>query len=57
MYIYISYCVFQKNDGVPVHLKGGPVDKFLFGITVALCAIGTVASLHTLYVLSYPKKA
>jgi hypothetical protein len=51
------YCVFQKKDGVPVYLKGGPVDKVLFGITLALCVYGTAASLQMLYVLSYPKKA
>lgn len=50
-------CVFQKNDGVPIHLKGGPVDKVLYGITLALCAVGTVLSLQTLFVMAYPKKA
>ncbi|KDR19493.1 cytochrome c oxidase subunit 7A1, mitochondrial-like [Zootermopsis nevadensis] len=49
--------LFQKNDGVPIHLKGGPVDKVLYGITLALCAVGTVLSLQTLFVMAYPKKA
>nr|AGM32612.1 cytochrome c oxidase subunit VIIa [Coptotermes formosanus] len=49
--------LFQRNDGLPIHVKGGPVDKVLFGITMALCVIGTAYSLQTLYVLSYPKKA
>lgn len=49
--------LFQKKDGVPLYLKGGPVDKVLFGITVALCVLGTALSIQTFYVLSYPKKA
>jgi hypothetical protein len=57
LHIVIPFCVFQKKDGVPVYLKGGPLDKVLFGITVALCVIGTAASIQTLYVMSYPKKA
>jgi hypothetical protein len=57
VFINISSCVLQKDDGVPVHIKGGPVDKFLFGITLALCAVGTIASFHTLYVMAYPKRA
>lgn len=49
--------LFQKKDGVLVHFKGGPVDKALYGLTLALCGVGLIYSLQTLYVLSYPKKA
>jgi hypothetical protein len=56
-FLYSCLCMFQRNDGLPVHFKGGPVDKVLFGITMALCVVGTALSLQTLYVLSYPKKA
>ncbi|XP_069704504.1 cytochrome c oxidase subunit 7A1, mitochondrial-like [Periplaneta americana] len=48
--------LFQKKDGLPVHIKGGPMDRALFGLTFALCGIGMIFSVHTLYVLSYPKK-
>jgi hypothetical protein len=49
--------VFQRIDDLPVHLKGGPIDKVLFGVTMALCGIGIAYSLQTLYVMSFPKKA
>jgi len=49
--------LFQRIDDLPVHIKGGPVDKVLFGVTMALCVIGIGYSLQTLYVMSFPKKA
>jgi len=55
--ILLYFCVFQRIDDLPVHMKGGPIDKVLFGITMALCVIGTAYSLQTLYVMSFPKKA
>ncbi|XP_047002061.1 cytochrome c oxidase subunit 7A-related protein, mitochondrial-like [Schistocerca americana] len=47
---------FQKRDGVPVHLKGGPMDRALFGLTVALCAIGLFESFRFYYIMSTPRK-
>jgi hypothetical protein len=55
--ILLYFCVFQKIDDLPVHIKGGPVDKVLFGVTLALCVIGIGYSLQTVYVMSVPKKA
>jgi cytochrome c oxidase subunit 7a len=49
--------LFQKIDDLPVHFKGGSVDKVLFGVTMAFCVIGIAYSLQTLYVMSFPKKA
>ncbi|KAK7791619.1 hypothetical protein R5R35_014690 [Gryllus longicercus] len=48
---------FQLADGVPVHLKGGPLDKVLFTITVGLCLVGLGLSANMFYGMSYPKKA
>ncbi|XP_044732974.1 cytochrome c oxidase subunit 7A, mitochondrial-like isoform X2 [Chrysoperla carnea] len=47
---------FQRKDGLPVFLKGGPVDKVLFGLTMSLCAVGVALSFKVYYDLSYPKK-
>jgi len=49
--------LFQRIDDLPVHIKGGPIDKVLFGVTMALCVVGIGYSLQTLYVMSVPKKA
>uniref|UniRef100_A0A1Q3FK15 Putative cytochrome c oxidase subunit viia n=1 Tax=Culex tarsalis TaxID=7177 RepID=A0A1Q3FK15_CULTA len=46
---------FQKPDGKPVFLKGGPVDNVLFGITSVLCLVGIAGMGKLIYDLSYPK--
>jgi hypothetical protein len=56
-YIHLYFCVFQRIDDLPIHIKGGPIDKVLFGVTMALCVVGIAYSLQTLYVMSVPKKA
>ncbi|KAF4520602.1 hypothetical protein B566_EDAN006013 [Ephemera danica] len=48
--------LFQRADGVPIHLKGGPFDRILFGTTMALCGVGILLTLNFLYGMSYPKK-
>ncbi|XP_067009831.1 cytochrome c oxidase subunit 7A2, mitochondrial [Anabrus simplex] len=47
---------FQRNDGVLVHLKGGPVDKILYGATLGLTVVAIGMCLHLVYDLSFPKK-
>ncbi|KAG5670087.1 hypothetical protein PVAND_000371 [Polypedilum vanderplanki] len=49
---------FQKNDGLPVHLKGGPLDKVLYGITVVACIYGLGQFGKLIYDLGFapPKK-
>ncbi|KAJ6649887.1 Glutathione hydrolase-like YwrD proenzyme [Pseudolycoriella hygida] len=34
-----NYEKFQAKNGIPVFLKGGPMDKVLFGITVGACGL------------------
>lgn len=48
---------FQVDDGRLVHLKGGVVDRLLYQLTLAFCALGLGLSGKVLYELSYPKKA
>uniref|UniRef100_A0A182JFI8 Cytochrome c oxidase subunit viia n=2 Tax=Anopheles atroparvus TaxID=41427 RepID=A0A182JFI8_ANOAO len=47
---------FQKPDGKPVFLKGGPMDNALFGLTIALSLVGLAGIGKLFYELSYPKK-
>ncbi|EAT40535.1 AAEL007752-PA [Aedes aegypti] len=47
---------FQKPDGKPVHLKGGPVDQVLFMTTSVLCVVGLLGIGKLIYELSYPKQ-
>lgn len=58
LYIFfmIFYFFWQKQDNIPIHLKGGPVDKVLFGSTLVLCAVGLAGCLQFFYRMSFPKK-
>ncbi|XP_072546497.1 cytochrome c oxidase subunit 7A2a [Salminus brasiliensis] len=47
---------FQDDNGIPVHLKGGFKDVFLYKITMALTVAGTGAVLFELYNAAMPKK-
>jgi len=48
---------FQVDNNLPIHLKGGPGDKMLFGATVAICGIGLLGCFKFYYDMSFPKKA
>ncbi|XP_073822398.1 cytochrome c oxidase subunit 7A-like 2 [Musca autumnalis] len=48
---------FQAKNTLPVFLKGGPVDKALFGLTVGLCGVGLLGILHMVYSLGFAKKS
>lgn len=47
---------FQKPDGVPIHLKGGPMDKGLYFVTLGLCLVGVIGCMHTVYKFGFPQK-
>jgi hypothetical protein len=47
---------FQKNDGLPVFLKGEAFDKILFVTTMGLAGLGVVSSFGFIYVYANPKK-
>ncbi|KAJ1103818.1 hypothetical protein NDU88_001239 [Pleurodeles waltl] len=47
--------LFQKPDGLPVHLKGGYADKLLYRITMALALGGTLYTLVALYLAAQPQ--
>ncbi|NWV30375.1 CX7A2 oxidase, partial [Origma solitaria] len=48
--------LFQEDNGLPVHLKGGAKDALLYRTTVGLTVFGTVYALYYLLVSSMPKK-
>ncbi|XP_066976209.1 cytochrome c oxidase subunit 7A-related protein, mitochondrial-like isoform X2 [Macrobrachium rosenbergii] len=47
--------MFQVNNSLPVHIKGGPFDKILYGVTAFVCAVGLIECFRVYYVLSYPQ--
>ncbi|XP_067136593.1 cytochrome c oxidase subunit 7A1, mitochondrial-like [Centruroides vittatus] len=47
---------YAIDDGVPMYLKGGAIDRVLYGATLTLCAVGTVYCFYTIYELAQPKK-
>ncbi|XP_026752202.1 uncharacterized protein LOC113512502 [Galleria mellonella] len=48
--------LFQREDDVPVHLKGGPLDSLLYRLTLGLCIVGLAGIFHTVYGHAFPKK-
>ncbi|OXB65489.1 hypothetical protein ASZ78_014840 [Callipepla squamata] len=47
--------LFQKADGLPIHLKRGVPDKLLYRTTMALTIGGTIYCLVALYMASQPR--
>nr|XP_056712287.1 cytochrome c oxidase subunit 7A2, mitochondrial [Euleptes europaea] len=48
--------LFQEDNGLPVHLKGGIVDALLYRTTMTLSVFGTVYVLYELFMAAMPKK-
>ncbi|CAI9161707.1 unnamed protein product [Rangifer tarandus platyrhynchus] len=48
--------LFQEDNGLPVHLKGGATDNILYRVTMTLCLGGTLYSLYCLGWASFPHK-
>lgn len=48
--------LFQKSDGLPVHLKRGVPDRLLYRTTMALTVGGAIYCLIALYMAAQPKK-
>ncbi|KAM9317360.1 cytochrome c oxidase subunit 7A2-like, mitochondrial [Gastrophryne carolinensis] len=48
--------LFQKPDGIPVHLKRGYTDRLLYRTTMALTIGGTIYCLVAIYMAAQPKK-
>ncbi|GCB68677.1 hypothetical protein scyTo_0010437 [Scyliorhinus torazame] len=48
--------IFQKPDGLPVHLKRGVPDRLLYRTTMALTIGGAIYCLVALFMAAQPKK-
>ncbi|KAM6933413.1 cytochrome c oxidase subunit 7A1, mitochondrial [Xenentodon cancila] len=48
--------LFQEDNGLPVHIKGGTSDVLLYRVTMTLTIAGTGYSLYWLLVASMPQK-
>uniref|UniRef100_A0A8C9BWY0 Cytochrome c oxidase subunit 7A2, mitochondrial n=2 Tax=Phocoenidae TaxID=9740 RepID=A0A8C9BWY0_PHOSS len=48
--------LFQEDNGIPVHLKGGIADALLYRATMILTVGGTAYGMYQLAVASFPKK-
>ncbi|XP_078099090.1 cytochrome c oxidase subunit 7A2-like, mitochondrial [Sander vitreus] len=47
--------LFQRSDGVPVHLKGGVLDRLLYRSTMGLTVGGALYCLVALYIATQPR--
>ncbi|NWW76918.1 COX7R oxidase, partial [Climacteris rufus] len=47
--------IFQRSDGLPVHLKRGVPDTMLYRTTMALSIGGTIYCLIALFIASQPR--
>uniref|UniRef100_A0A4W3IIV4 Cytochrome c oxidase subunit 7A2, mitochondrial n=1 Tax=Callorhinchus milii TaxID=7868 RepID=A0A4W3IIV4_CALMI len=48
--------IFQEDNGLPVHLKGGVTDALLYRLTMGLTVVGTGYVLYELFNAAMPKK-
>ncbi|XP_032882063.1 cytochrome c oxidase subunit 7A2, mitochondrial isoform X2 [Amblyraja radiata] len=48
--------IFQADNGLPIHLKGGVSDAILYRLTMALTVGGTIYVLYKLFDIALPSK-
>ncbi|KAG1936320.1 cytochrome c oxidase subunit 7A2, mitochondrial [Pimephales promelas] len=48
--------LFQEDNGVPIHLKGGVTDGLLYRVTMALTVFGCGYVVYSLVDAAIPKK-
>ncbi|TRZ04360.1 hypothetical protein DNTS_015172 [Danionella cerebrum] len=48
--------LFQEDNDVPIHLKGGIVDELLYRLTMGLAIFGTIYMGYVMYGVANPKK-
>ncbi|KAK3516920.1 hypothetical protein QTP70_028216 [Hemibagrus guttatus] len=48
--------LFQENNGIPVHLKGGAGDAILYRTTMGLTILGTAFVIYELVKAALPHK-
>ncbi|XP_054474640.1 cytochrome c oxidase subunit 7A2, mitochondrial [Anoplopoma fimbria] len=48
--------LFQEDNGLPIHLKGGTADAVLYRTTMALTILGAGYVVYELVTAAFPKK-
>ncbi|CAN9507344.1 unnamed protein product [Ophioblennius macclurei] len=48
--------LFQEDNGMPVHLKGGTADALLYRMTMSLTVLGTGYVVYELVKAAFPQK-
>ncbi|XP_053301099.1 cytochrome c oxidase subunit 7A2, mitochondrial [Pleuronectes platessa] len=48
--------IFQEDNGLPIHLKGGTSDALLYRATMTLTVLGTGLVLYELWKAAVPQK-
>ncbi|XP_037607387.1 cytochrome c oxidase subunit 7A2, mitochondrial [Sebastes umbrosus] len=48
--------MFQEDNGMPIHLKGGSVDALLYRTTMALTILGAGYVVYELVKAAFPQK-
>ncbi|KAM9356010.1 cytochrome c oxidase subunit 7A2b [Pholidichthys leucotaenia] len=48
--------LFQEDNGVPIHLKGGTSDAVLYRVTMILTVMGAGYALYELVRVAFPDK-
>ncbi|XP_039981776.1 cytochrome c oxidase subunit 7A2, mitochondrial [Xiphias gladius] len=48
--------LFQEDNGLPVHLKGGAADALLYRATMTLTVFGTGYVVYELWKAAFPQK-
>ncbi|XP_060113538.1 cytochrome c oxidase subunit 7A2, mitochondrial [Heteronotia binoei] len=48
--------LFQEDNGLPVHLKGGMSDALLYRFTMALAVFGSALAVFELFRAAMPRK-
>ncbi|GCB74990.1 hypothetical protein scyTo_0018936 [Scyliorhinus torazame] len=48
--------IFQADNGMPVHLKGGVMDALLYRLTMSLTVAGAAYVIYELVTIALPKK-
>ncbi|XP_074541248.1 cytochrome c oxidase subunit 7A2, mitochondrial-like [Halichoeres trimaculatus] len=48
--------LFQEDNGMPIHLKGGTLDALLYRTTMVLTVLGTGYVVYELFNAAFPQK-
>ncbi|XP_041035305.1 cytochrome c oxidase subunit 7A2, mitochondrial [Carcharodon carcharias] len=48
--------IFQEDNGMPIHLKGGVMDAVLYRLTMGLTVAGAAYVVYELVTIALPKK-